>query len=262
MGGARLLRGPARAKPSATGNRTVRLAVCAADHSPGVTTLAMALAATVGADCVLVEADSSGGDLAARLRGSDRVGLAGLLGRAHRGIDAKDVREQCQPMRAGPALLAAPTDPEEARATLSVLGPRLPAAVAGAANASVTDCGRLAPESPALPFALAAQTVVWATRAETSAVERTRARLSAMPDVARRSVVAVIGACLRPDHELSAALGVPAVGRVRWDPSGVELLGAGSPRWTRSGLWSDIAEVLDGTVAHAPRPAVVPPEAS
>lgn len=223
------------------------IAVCSAKHSPGATTLALALAAAPpAAGSLLVDADPIGGDLAVRLRGRTQLGLVGLLGKAHRGLTVDAVNEQCQWLAIGPALLAAPVDPAEADACLAALAPRLADLLPQVARRCVCDCGRMSPGSAAEPLVNAADVVVWVMTDDKAGLEHTRMRLHSMPAILPKSLAVLAG---RPTRECDPAeresrLEIPIVGRIPVDADAVELLLTGSRRWERTTFGGEIGRLL------------------
>ena len=245
------LRGKAREPATSAGEadgRRILIAVCSAKHSPGVTTLALALAASPpAAGSLLVEADPVGGDLAVRLGGRARVGLSGLLGKAHRGLTAEAISEQCQWLAVGPALLAAPVDHSEATSCVAALAARLADLVPQVSRRSVCDCGRITPGSPAMALARAADVVVWLMNDDKAGLEHTRARLQSTPELLQRSVAVLGGRSTREcdPTELQLRLEIPVLGRVRLDVDGVDLLLSGSRRWERTNFGTDVSRLLE-----------------
>ncbi|MEV0675888.1 chromosome partitioning protein [Actinosynnema sp. NPDC050436] len=213
--------------------------------SPGVTTLAVALAARWPAPArpLVVEADPSGGDLGLRVSLSSTPGLVSLAAAARRGGDADLVWRHTQHLPGGLPVVSAPPDADQARAALAALAPD-PTGGLGVLRAAadrpgvvvIVDCGRVDPGSPALPIVRACDAVVLLSRARADDLAHLPRRL---PTIARWSpnpVLLLVGEGYST-AEVARELGVPPLGRVPDDPNGAAVL-CGRPntlRWGRSG---------------------------
>ena len=256
---------PIRASEEADGSirRRALIAVCSAKHSPGATTLALALAAAPPASrSLLVDADPAGGDLALRLGGRTVVGLSALLGKAHRGLTVDAVSDQCQWLALGPALLACPVDQGETRAALVALVSRLADLLPQTARRCVCDCGRLETESPALALAIAADAVVWVMRHDKAGLEHTRRRLQSLPEVREKSVIVLSGPPTREcdPYERESLLDVPIAGTVPFEPRSIELLLTGSRRWEQTRFGSSVKELLAHIATRTDAAPLVTPQ--
>jgi MinD-like ATPase involved in chromosome partitioning or flagellar assembly len=160
---------------------------CADKGSPGVTTTALALAATWPRPVGLAELDPSGGDLALRL--TDPAGRHALAARPNLLSWAAAVRispaprllwEHCQTAVGGLAVLPGLAGAEQA-AGLNTLWPELAAALRSTAGRDVlADLGRLLPDSPALPVLAAADLAVVVTAATLEGLVHTRDRVASL----------------------------------------------------------------------------------
>ena len=92
-------------------------------RSCGVTTLALALAATWPSSrrVLLAELDPAGGTLAAASGWPPEPGLVSLAAAARRGSDPELVWEHCQELADGTAVLAGPGSADQARSALGML---------------------------------------------------------------------------------------------------------------------------------------------
>jgi len=144
------------------------VAVASRKASPGVTTLTALLAGFWQEPDVLrviVEADASGGTLAARWNSAHDLSWdPGLLAMsAMRGqLDGDSLRTVTQPLAENVCLAAAPPGPGQIESALMALGDKGAAALAAAPGVRVfVDCGRLSPSRPAVALARrAALTIV------------------------------------------------------------------------------------------------------
>ncbi len=76
--------------------------------SPGVTTLAVLLAHFWPRDCILIEADSAGGNIAARFGlKANSPGLLNLVTGCRRNLDAETIRHSCQHLPGGAPVVVA-----------------------------------------------------------------------------------------------------------------------------------------------------------
>src|SRR5439155_22435469 len=113
------------------------IGVCTAKHSPGATTLAVAIAAARAldgsdADCptVVIEADPAGGDLAARSGLPFDPGVVSLAADARHPGAPLDLMTHSQPLPGGGRAVLAPASPDQAAAAVASLAKRLPASLA------------------------------------------------------------------------------------------------------------------------------------
>ncbi|MEV6603501.1 chromosome partitioning protein [Kutzneria sp. NPDC051319] len=213
--------------------------------APGVTTFAVALAARWPAPYrpVLVEADPSGGDLAARFSLESAPGLLTLAAAARRSGDPALVWQHAQAMPGGMPVLAAPPDADRARGALSALTAD-PTAGAGVVRAAanmpdtvlIVDCGRVDVGSPAMPIVRASDAMILLTGGHGDDLAHLARRLPAIGRWSARPVLLLVGDGYSP-AEVARELGVAPMGRVPDDPQGAGVLcgrPSGKP-WRRSG---------------------------
>jgi hypothetical protein len=246
----------------------VSLVVMFADKgSPGVTTLALAVASVWPRRVALAELDPAGGDLALRL--TDHAGrpvirpALGLLTFAAAVRDGGSARpgliwDHGQPLPAraaaagGPVLLAGVRSPEQG-AGMAALWPGVNEVLTTVVDGDViADLGRLSPDSPALGVVPAADVLVGVAQASPDGVVRLRDRLAIVQDglptsgVRPRRVLAVLVAddkrgpdAVAATRTILARAGMAHVvvaGFLAQDPTGVRALLAGQvgPRLDRS----------------------------
>ncbi len=144
------------------------IAVASRKASPGATTLTTLLAgywSEPDALRVIIEADVSGGTLAARWNAAHNLSWdPGLLAMsATRGqLDIESLTRVTQPLTDDVVVAAAPPRPGQIAAALTALGDKGAARLAGASGVrAFVDCGRLGTASPAITLARrAALTIV------------------------------------------------------------------------------------------------------
>ncbi len=164
--------------------------------SPGVTTLALALAATWPRAVTIAECDPAGGDLALRLTdagGRPRLpadsGLLALAGAVRR-TATPDLDDHACAVDGWPniAVLTGLTTPEQG-AGIGDLWPAIAVALTSPGRGDViADLGRLHPGSPAHSVAAAADVLVGVTRGDAVGVLRLRDRLRHLLDVLPETV--------------------------------------------------------------------------
>lgn len=235
------------------------VAVAAVKDAPGVSTLALAMAAGwPAAGVVLVEADPHGGDLAARFGHHPQPGLVTLAAAlARAGTDPVVLGGHVQRLRLGVDVVLAP--PGDATAAVRTLaqdrGLLLRRHAAGAAV--LVDVGRLVPHGPGLAVAAVATDVVLVARPRLDQLAQLQARLAGLREaVTGRLWLALAGPGPYPPGEVSAAFGVEVLGAVpRGDRLGVGVLTGrlAGPGWRRLRL-PRAGAALAATLATAPEP--------
>ena len=253
------------------------LVLGSAKASPGVTTAALALAATWPADrCVqVVEADPDGGVLAARQGLSSEPGLATLAVSSRRSLGAEDLAAHLQvPEGSDVRLLVAPPAAEQSRRALGLAAGPLAAVVARPSDTdTIVDVGRMRPESVAGPLIEAADAVLLVARPRVDELQQLPARLRALRPTLARVGILLVGDEPYPPAEVAVALDVEVVAVLAHDPRAAEALRgqgrAGSLR--RSSLlrsvrhagdairaWLPPGEPADADVARAAIPDLAP----
>jgi Flp pilus assembly CpaE family ATPase len=218
-----------------------------AKGSPGVTTTALCLAAARHPDpALVVEADPSGGDLECWYgprRESGLIGLATTLGPrvASDGLE----RHTTQLVR-GVRALTAPTTSRSATATLAAAGDALGATLARYEGLVLVDRGRwwISRETEVVA---GSDLVVVVCRPALASVEHSRELLEQARQVNSRLRLVVVGGThpYGPD-EIAAAVGVPVVGVLPWDPEGVSTLidDGAATAWRRTALADAAARLV------------------
>lgn len=231
--------------------------VCSVKHSPGATTLAVALAAAWSADpahppAVVVEADPAGGDLAARLGIAREPGLSSLAASARHPGSVLDPVAHAQALYAGGWVVPAPTSPEAAEAAVRALAARLAASFTGA-SLGVVDCGRWAPGSVVDPVLASADVALVVLRPDVAGIDHLCARLEALRRLAgERMALVLVGDRPYDAAAVAAVTGCRAVTSVAFDAAGAAgLSGAGrSAALRRSPLVRSARTLLDSLAAE------------
>lgn len=236
------------------------IALTSAKHSPGVSTLAASLAALAAEDrpVVLVEADPSGGDIAARAGLRLEPGVATLAVAARRGMTDGLLDGHLQPLHSGARVLVAPVDPEHAMSALRALGARLAQAIASSDAATFVDLGRWRGDHPAVDVVHAADVVVLVITPTVEGVEHARWRIESLHVDPARLVVVAVGERPYQAPEIAATLGVP-VASIAHDRRSAEIVAAGFglDRWLRRSLLVRSARsLLDQLAAQSATPPI------
>ena len=138
--------------------------------SPGATATALAVTASLklapGRRKLLLEADLTGGTLAIRYRLPVEPGLLTLAAAVRGGLDTSDgLWRHTQELPGGLPVILCPDGPEQVHAALAAGGAQLGRFLNRLRDVDVMcDVGRLAPDSPALPFVAEASAVLMVAR--------------------------------------------------------------------------------------------------
>lgn len=221
------------------------IAVGSAKGSPGATTLALGLALAWPRPTLLVEADASGGSavLAGYLRATRRhdrglmdVALANSLGESL--PDALEASLMLLPgsdVRLLPGIANA-TQAASLSDLWDTLGSEL-RRLGGDAD-TIIDVGRLGTQHGADPLIPSADLILLALRSDLPAIAAARGRLPLLrAGLERRGsgAGALRSVVIGPDRpystkEIEAALDLPVLGEVAWDPRGAAVLSHGADR--------------------------------
>ncbi|MEU1627039.1 hypothetical protein ABZ746_17300 [Streptomyces sp. NPDC020096] len=234
-----------------------------AKGSPGATTLALGLAACWPTSArrprpLVVEADPSGGDVAARFELSDSPGLMELAAAARRAVSARVLGECVQLLPGGVHVVVGPTGAQQAAAAVGLFagnGAGLLRAGMGSDGSVLVDVGRLHAETSGL--VAAADRLLLVSRGEVDALAHAAAQVAQL-ELPQGSVeLVLVGPSPYPVAEIRKTLGVQWVHRVPWDPRTARCLAgraAASPRrWRTAPLVrtvTDLAWHLEALVAQ------------
>lgn len=188
-------------------------------RSCGVTTLALALAATWPSDrrVLLVEADPAGGTLAAASGWPPEPSLVSLAAAARHALDPDLVWEHCQELPGGAAVLAGPASADQARSALGMLAGL--SKHLGTLDADVlVDCGRLDPGAPGAGVFEGADAVVLAARPRLADLHALATWQETNPFDSGRVALVLVGDGPYLDAEIAEALGIEVLARLPWDP--------------------------------------------
>ncbi|PSK96169.1 hypothetical protein CLV63_11251 [Murinocardiopsis flavida] len=207
------------------------IALCSLSGAPGVSTLALALAATwPGTQSpVLVEADASGGDIGVWHRVPGEPGLVGLAAGARSaepGTASAGLADgHAQDLPGGVRVVCAPAAPHLCEPSVRLLAARSEALRAGA-GVVVLDVGRMVPGSAGAALAARTDAVLVCTTAEPAQLRRVAACaevLAALPGRGARVGLAVIGSGFA-DAEIAEQTGLEVWARIPHDRRGADFV--------------------------------------
>lgn len=226
--------------------------------SPGVTTFAVALAASwPAARRIVVEADTSGGDLAARFGLHPSPGLVSLAAevRTVSRPDGDVVWRHAHPIGDGLFVVAAPPGAAEATGALSAMLPAglvaLRAAAADPECLVVVDCGRLDPGTVGAPLADGTDALLVLTGSRADDLAHLPSRLRNLGRGARQRRLLLVGDGY-PRAEVERELGAPIAGRIPHDARGAAALRGLGPGRRRSQLAQAATRCALSLITHAP----------
>lgn len=205
------------------------VALCSFKGSPGVTTSALAMAACwpTGTQPVVVECDPAGGDIFARFRLEPVPGLVSLAAAARRSVGPGVLAQHTQRLPGGLPVVVGPAGAEQARAALGEITHHQAAVLRAAADQDgmvvLADCGRVDPDSSALPIVRAADALVLLVHARDDQLTHVATRLATATRWARTRGLVLVGEGY-PTSEVEKGLGIGVMGRIPHDPKGAAIL--------------------------------------
>ncbi len=229
-----------------------------AHGSPGVTTTALALAATWPEDrrCLLIEADPFGGVVGARYGLGDTPGLSSLAAGARQGLDEETVWQHVQQLPGGVGVLVGPASAEEAHAVLRDVAGVLADWCKTQTNVDVVvDCGRIAPSFPTLEILAKADAAMVLTRPSLDQLRPAAHRLTALQASGAEVSLLLVGDSPYGPDEVAETLNLDVAGVIAWDRrSAAVLTGAnGAVRdLRRSPLVRSVATLADRLASSFP----------
>jgi hypothetical protein len=244
------------------------LVALASARSPGLTTLALALAATWPEPrrAVVAELDPDGGTLAGSVAANPDPGLTSLAAAGRHYLSPELVASNFQQLPNGRPVLLAPPSPDRTVADLRALSPvGLGETLATLPGFDVlADCGRIDSASPALGVLQQANAAIFVVRPTVADVVGLRDRLETLdlqssPQL--QAGIVVIDHGPHTSEEVARAFRLPVIGTIAWDPKCAEILAEGRRPPASSKLLRSAAVVaadIAGQIPAAPdRPTFV-----
>lgn len=208
------------------------LCLVSAHGSPGVTTTALALAATWPEHrrCLLVEADLCGGVISARYGVGDTPGVASLAAAARRGgVSDELVWEHVQRLPGGLQVLVGPPSPDESHAVLrDIAGELARWAAAQPDVAVIVDGGRITGRAPSIDPLLRTSAVLVVTRPILEQLRPAGIRVEALQTAGLDASVLLVGDQPYGPTEVASSLHCPVAATIAWDPKTAAVL-SGAP---------------------------------
>jgi MinD-like ATPase involved in chromosome partitioning or flagellar assembly len=235
------------------------VALCSAHGSPGVTTTALALAATWPENrrCLLVEADLFGGVIGTRYGLGDTPGLSSLAALARGGLDEEAVWSHAQRLPGGVPMLVGPASADEAHAVLrDVAGVLCDWSAAHSEVDVIVDCGRIAPGSPTTDVLAKADAAMVLARPSLDQLRAAAFRVAALEGSGAKVSLLLVGDSPYGPDEVAATLQADVVGVIAWDPRAAATLAGtrGAARdLRRSPLVRSAATLAEGLASASPR---------
>lgn len=200
------------------------IAVFSLAGAPGVTTLSLALAGVwPGAGPVrMVEADASGGDVAAWWHLPPWPGVVDLAAASRSGQDHEqpDLTASTQVLPGGIRACVAPPTAERTSAALELLSQNPKALHQGT---SIVDLGRLAPQGTSSGLLGAADLAIVVCSGDIAQLKRVKETTPWLFRAGPQVGLAVVGA-RSSETEISEVVGLPVWARLPWDPKAARFL--------------------------------------
>jgi hypothetical protein len=215
------------------------LLAMASARSAGLTTSALALAASWPRKVLLAELDPDGGTIAAGRAANPDPGLKTLAAAGRHYISPGLVTENAQALPGGIAVLMSPASPDRCVAALSALNSvGLGETLKTIPGLDViADCGRIDSNSPALPVVHHADAVIFVVRSTLVDIIGLRSRLETLElRPTTRAGIAVVKEGPHGLADVAAAFQLPVVGVLEWDPQAALSLAEGRRVLGRSKL--------------------------
>lgn len=218
------------------------ICLASAHGAPGVTTTVVALAGAWPPDRtpLLVEADSFGGVVAARLGLADTPGLVSLAAVTRsRALDTEMVWAHAQQLPGGVPVLVGPSSGDQALAVVGDIAASLVSWVRSTPEIdAIVDCGRLTASSIHSGLLRQADTVLMAVRPSVDQLRAAFHRLGVLEAAGIGANLILVGDTPYGAAEVESALGIGVSGVVAWDPPAAAALAGtgGGAKLGRSAL--------------------------
>lgn len=218
----------------------LRIGLVSAQGAPGVTITALALATSAGSDGLFVELDPAGGSVECWTGRAGEAGLLGLVSELRRPVTPESLAPHAVETPPGVWSILAPTAGPMAETAMAAADGQLLAALGeAAAELVVVDAGRWSRSQVTARRLVGANVVGIVCRPTVSGIEHARWLVEPLRDVVDAPIaLVVVGERGYGPAEVGAAVGIPVVGVMAWDPRGVDaLVSSGAGRgWSRRPL--------------------------
>jgi cellulose biosynthesis protein BcsQ len=215
------------------------IGLVSAKGAPGVTTAALALAATASDDGLLIELDPSGGSIECWTAATAEPGLLRVASALRRATDTAVVAVGEGTNPPGVASVLAPSHGTLAESTIAAMGRSLATALATTDRTVVLDAGRWSRSQPTADRIRGCDHILIVTYPTVAGVEAARALAPSIEDATRTTPrLLLIGEHPYGATEVAEATGIAVAGVLPWDSRSVAALMANGPTrgWHRTPL--------------------------
>ena len=223
--------------------------------------MALALASWWDRPVIVIEAEPSGGDLAARLGLSEEPGLVGMAAALRRNPQMESatgawITDHEQQTSVGVRVVVAPAGPPQARSALKLLSGPIPPPIPDGTDLLI-DVGRLSEPrgSPGWINGNGSDLLVWVCRPQLADLAHLAAILDQQHVDSREQAIVLNGGGPFPADEVATTLGLPVIGHLPADSPGASALWSGGGRtWVRSALGrasKNLGDAVNGCLRHA-----------
>lgn len=214
---------------------------CSLKGSPGASTLAVALGTHWPEPVrpIVVEADSAGGDVAARFRLPSSPGLVSLAAAARGNSDTEVLAEHTHALASGLRIVPAPPDPAQSRAAIGALAASQFSPFRTGGVPLIVDVGRVDPDPTMLGLLRSAEALVVVTRPHDDSLAHVAARRTQVQMWSHRLGLVLVGKGY-PSTQVTEALGLPVLASIPDDTKGAQAL------WHQRGFDSALSRHVDG----------------
>ncbi|WP_089952141.1 hypothetical protein [Lentzea xinjiangensis] len=221
---------------------------CSLKGSPGASTLAVALGSRWPEPVrpIVIEADSAGGDIAARFRLPSSPGLVSLAAAARGNSDTELLVQHSHALASGLRIVPAPSDPAQSRAAFGALAAAQFSPFRTLGVPLIVDVGRVDPDPTMLGLLRSADALVILARPHDDSLAHVAARRSQVQTWSRRLGLVLVGKGY-PSAQVTDALDLPVLAGIPDDAKGAQAL------WHQRGFDSALsrhAERLAGQLLH------------
>ncbi len=201
------------------------LGLVSAKGSPGVTSIALALAARAGEHATLVEFDPSGGSIECWTGAPHEPGLSRVASSLRRSVDAEAVAIGVRQIPNGIRVVHAPTSGSVAESTIAAIGERLTVALADEESLVVVDAGRWCRSQVTARRVSGCDVIAIVCQPTLAGVEAARALIDPIEAVTGLwPMLVLVGDRPYSPAEVAAATGLGVLGCVPWDPRSLNAL--------------------------------------
>jgi len=223
---------------------------CSLKGSPGASTLAVALGTRWPEPVhpIVVEADSAGGDAAARFRLPSSPSLVSLVAAARGNSGTEFLAQHSHTLASGLRIVPAPSDPAQSRAALGAMAASQFSTFRTLGAPLIVDLGRIDPDPTMLGLLRSADVVVVVARPHDDSLAHVAARRAQVQTWSHRLGLVLVGKGY-PLAQVTEALGLPVLAGIPDDAKGAQAL------WHQRGFDSALSRHAEGLAGQLLRTA-------